>query len=344
MDKLFRPEGGDKIKCLACSHYCLIPAKQSGICGVRENDGGKLELLVYGRPCAVHVDPVEKKPLYHFMPGTDILSFGTFGCNFGCGFCQNWDISQVSRKDSIASVNGWKEFLKNIEYWGPVKAVEYARRQKISSIAYTYNEPTIWTEYAMDIAKAAKEQGIKNVYVSNGYMSAETREYVRPYLDAINIDLKSFRPEFYARICKAKLEPILENIREFHKMGVWVEITTLVIPGENDSPDELRSIAEFISSVSPDMPWHLSAFHADYQMTSVNATAKSKLIDARTIGKNAGLKYVYIGNIEAEEESNTYCPKCSQLLIGRGYMTAEITGLDKNKCDKCGEKIAGIFV
>ncbi|MFA5062081.1 MAG: AmmeMemoRadiSam system radical SAM enzyme [Patescibacteria group bacterium] len=284
------------IKCLACSHYCKIAEGHAGICGVRENQNGELKLLVYGRPCAAHVDPIEKKPFYHFLPGTKILSLGTFGCNLGCGFCQNWDISQISRHAKEAAT-GWKDFLAKIDYLSPEAVVKMALENHLPTIAFTYNEPTIWTEYAIDIAKLAKKAGLKCAYVSNGYMSKETCDYIAPYIDAINIDLKSFSDKFYIKTCQARLQPVLDNIKRLHKAGLWIEITTLVIPGENDSPAELKKIAEFIVSVSPDIPWHLSAFYPNYEMTGTGATDPGTLHTGQKIGQDAGLKYVYLGNI-----------------------------------------------
>jgi len=267
---LYKKLDGNKVRCLACAHYCVIQEGKTGICGVRENIGGELQLLVYGKPAAIQVDPIEKKPLYHFMPGTKILSLGTFGCNFRCGFCHDWL---------------------------PERIVSYAVEHKIPSIAYTYNEPTIFVEYAYDIMVLAKEKGLKNVFVSNGYESKETLDYIGPYLDAINIDLKSFSNGFYQKNCGAKLQPVLDTIRRVHKMKIWQEITTLVIPGENDVEEELKQIADFIVSVDPGIPWHLSRFHPDYKMMNKGVTSYESLVRVREIGLAAGLKYVYLGNV-----------------------------------------------
>lgn len=321
------------VQCLACSHSCHIAVGKIGLCGVRRNDDGVLNLLVYGKPCVVHVDPIEKKPLYHFLPGTEILSLGTFGCNFHCGFCQNWDISQMTKdKEKI-----------NLNYFSPEDIVAIAQKNKILSIAYTYNEPTIWTEYAIDIAKKAKAEGIKNVFVSNGYMTEDNARYLSKYLDAINIDLKSFSDRFYQTNCGARLSPVLNNIRQFWNNGVWVEVTTLLIPGENDSDDELKQIAEFLVSVSPDIPWHLSAFHPDYKMTNKPATLLDILLKAYEIGRKAGLKYVYVGNVEGEDFSQTYCPNCREVLIKREWMKLVENKLINGACPKCEEKIKGVW-
>lgn len=244
--------------------------------------------MVYGKAVALHVDPIEKKPLYHFMPGTEVLSFGTVGCNFRCDFCQNWDISQVS-KPPTSQIFG--------QDLPPKKIVEIAKKEKIPSIAYTYNEPAIFFEYAYDTAKLAHKTGIKNVYVSNGYESAEAREKIAPLLDAINIDLKSFDEKFYQKYCGARLQPVLENITQLHTFGVHLEITTLIIPGKNDSKNNLEKIAKFIAKVDKNIPWHISRFFPAYKMTDVPVTPIDTLQKAQKLGKKAGLKYVYIGNI-----------------------------------------------
>ncbi|MBI5221928.1 MAG: AmmeMemoRadiSam system radical SAM enzyme [Candidatus Magasanikbacteria bacterium] len=287
---LYRKLDGNKVRCLACAHYCVIQNGKTGICGVRKNVEGELQFLVYGRPAAIHVDPIEKKPLYHFMPGTEILSLGTFGCNFRCGFCQNYDISQ--HKLQVTSFK-----LRESGDWLPERIVSYAVGHQIPSIAYTYNEPTVFVEYAHDIMVLAKEKGIRNVFVSNGYESKETLDYIGPYLDAINIDLKSFSNEFYQKNCGAKLQPVLDTIKRVYQMKIWQEITTLVIPGENDSEEELKQIADFIVSVDSGIPWHLSRFHPDYKMVDKDITDYKSLARAKEIGLKAGLKYVYIGNV-----------------------------------------------
>lgn len=278
------------VRCLACAHYCVIQEGRTGICGVRKNNGGELFLLVYGKPAAIHVDPIEKKPLYHFMPGTEILSLGTFGCNFRCGFCQNYDISQHK-------LQATSHKLQESVDWSPKRVVEFALEHRIPSIAYTYNEPTIFVEYAHDIMVLAKEKGIKNVFVSNGYESKETLDFIGQYLDAINIDLKSFRDEFYQKSCGAKLQPVLDTIKRVYEMKIHQEITTLIIPGENDSEEEFRQIAEFIASVDKNIPWHLSRFHPDFKMTDKNVTSYEILAKAREIGFGSGLKYIYLGNV-----------------------------------------------
>lgn len=322
---LFKKEK-DKVRCLACHQSCLIPEGKRGICGVRENRKGKLELLVYGKIIAKHLDPIEKKPLYHFLPGTEIYSLGTVGCNFHCGFCQNWSISQ--EREIIGSG------------MTPEKVAQEVRAGDYPSVAYTYNEPSIYFEYAFDIAKLLKER--KHIFVSNGYFSDEALAKMN-FVAAINIDLKSFREEFYQKQCGAKLKFVLENIRKAWEKKIWVEVTTLLIPGENDSAEEVRGMAKFLASVDKEIPWHLSAFHPDYKMLDKKSTTFQDLLKAYKIAKEEGLKYVYLGNVSSGEYTNTYCPQCQDLLIKReGYRVAVI-GLLNGKCKKCGCGIKGVW-
>lgn len=335
------------VKCTACSWYCKIPPRLTGICAVRENKAGELYLLVYGQAASVNVDPMEKKPLFHFFPGEKILSIGTLGCNFGCEFCQNWDISQASKSLKLSLLKNNKLNLLGTEIakYGlsasPQYLVDYALKNNIPALAYTYNEPSIFVEYAFDTAKLGHKQGLKNVFVSNGYESKETLEYMKPYLDAINIDLKSFRPDFYQKVCKARLAPVLENIKRVWHMGIWEEITTLIIPGENDSEKELTAIAKFLVSISADLPWHVTKFHPEYKMTNKKETPEETLIKAYQIGKKAGLKYVYVGNVFNNKYESTYCRKCNEKLISRNWDQVEILNFKDGRCEKCKEKIAG---
>lgn len=326
---LYEKLDNQKVKCTACRHYCIIAPEKKGICGVRQNKNGKLYLLVYGKPSAVNIDPIEKKPLFHFLPGTKSFSIGTMGCNFKCEFCQNWDLSQ--KYDRIG------------EDLSPEKAVEICREKKLESISYTYNEPGIFAEYVYDTAKLAKKHGIKNVMVTNGYESDEALNYLKPYVDAMNIDLKSFNEDFYKRICKASLKGVLDCIKKSYALGFWIEITTLLIPGKNDSNAELKKIADFIASIDKNIPWHISAFHPDYKMTDVMATSSASLAKAYEIGKKACLKYVYTGNIVDEEKSSTFCPKCRALLIKRHYFDANIEKFKDGKCKNCNEEIKGMW-
>ncbi|MFA5813575.1 MAG: AmmeMemoRadiSam system radical SAM enzyme [Patescibacteria group bacterium] len=285
------------VQCQACSHYCAIREGMAGICGVRRNIEGKLYLLVYGKPAAVHVDPIEKKPLYHFLPGTDILSIGTYGCNFRCGFCQNYELSGMGKEGRGTGESEFERLLDKTEEWSPERLVDYALENKIPSIAYTYNEPAIFVEYARDIMVLARENGIKNVYVSNGFESKEALDYVGDYLDAANIDLKSFSDHFYRKICGGRLQPVLDTIKRMHDRRIHLEITTLIIPGENDSKEELKKIAEFIANVDKKIPWHLSRFFPMYKMKDHGVTPVSTLAMAKEIGKDAGLTNVYVGNV-----------------------------------------------
>lgn len=313
-----------KLRCLACNHKCLIAEGKRGICGVRENQKGKLVLLVHSKISAKQVDPIEKKPLYHFLPGTQVFSIGTIGCNLHCGFCQNWQISQERK------------------ILGEELTPEQAKKESASypCIAYTYNEPTIWIEYAKDIAKITVDK--RHIFVTNGYFSEEALEEM-DFVDALNIDLKSFNDEFYQKTCGAKLVPILESIKRCVDQGKWVEITTLLIPGENDSPEELHKIARFIALLDKEIPWHISAFHPDYKMQNKGSTSLTSLLKAYEIGKQEGLAYVYLGNISDENYSSTFCPKCQKMLIRRNGYLVKVEGLKNGKCMYCHHAIKGVW-
>ena len=337
---LYKKLTDNKVQCLACSHKCIVNEEQTGICGVRQNKQGDLYLLVHNKPISVNIEPVEKKPLFHFLPGEKIFSLGTIGCNFGCEFCQNWEISQLPKTIDAIRQTGYE---RQQETWMPETIVQHCLESKIPMIAYTYNEPTIWTEYAYETMKLAKEKGIKNIWVSNGFMSQETLNLISPYLDAINIDLKSFSEDFYKNICKARLEPVKENIKKIHEKGIWLEVTTLIIPKINDSDKELQQIAEFLKNISENIPWHISAFYPGYKMVDISPTPKESLIKAYQIGKQAGLKYVYIGNTPDAEYESTYCPKCNFLLIKRLGLDMIENKIQDGKCPKCNTEIKGIF-
>jgi pyruvate formate lyase activating enzyme len=287
---LSRKIGGGDVQCLACEQKCKIKPGMRGVCGVRKNLAGKLMLLVWGRVTGIAVDPIEKKPLYHFLPGSPILSMGTVGCNFGCQFCQNYFESQKSKETGI-KVEKLGERVK------PKELVEYCVRNKIPSIAFTYNEPTIFSEWTVEVMKIAEKEGIKGVFVTNGYMSQETLDYIDDYIDAYNVDLKSFSEKFYREVCKASLKPVLKNIKEIYRRKKWMEVTTLIIPGKNDSKKELTQIAKFLVNISKDIVWHVSAFYPNYRMQDIKSTSYEKLQEAVEIGKGVGLRYVYAGNI-----------------------------------------------
>ena len=327
----------NRVRCLTCAHQCLILAGQLGICGVRENVAGKLFVLNYGRALAAHLDPIEKKPLFHFLPGSQTYSFAAAGCNLRCANCQNWEISQAPKEPKISS--------RQIQAMGfelaPKDIVEEALVQKTPSISYTYTEPTIFLEYALDTMKLARQKDLKNIWVSNGFMSRETLELIAPYLDAANIDLKSFDDEFYQKNCGARLQPILDSLKLLKKLGVWLEITTLVIPSLSDSDAMFKQIAQFIKKeLGEQTPWRISKFSGDisWKLQNLPETSTEILKKAYQIGKDAGLKYVYSGNVPGLDSENTYCPKCNSLNIERlGY---RITRHDKKgKCFKCGEDL-----
>jgi pyruvate formate lyase activating enzyme len=274
------------LECFLCNHRCLIAVNGYGICRQRKNINNKLFTYAYGEVVAKNIDPVEKKPLYHFLPGTKTFSIATPGCNFRCGFCQNWQISQVGAGENIAS-----------SALSPEEAVQAAIASGCASISYTYTEPTIFFEYSYDIARIAKEKGLCNIYVTNGYSSRQAIETISPYLDAANIDLKSFRDDFYRQVCNARLGPVLETIKIMKTLGIWIEITTLLLAGLNDSEDELRQIAEFIAKTDRNIPWHISRSHPDYKYQQIRPVSLAFMNKAESIGKSAGLEYVHLGNV-----------------------------------------------
>ncbi|MCD6319072.1 MAG: AmmeMemoRadiSam system radical SAM enzyme [Candidatus Desulfofervidaceae bacterium] len=329
---LYEELAAKKVRCKLCAHHCLIPEGKRGICGVRENQKGKLYSLVYDKVVAKHNDPIEKKPLYHFYPRSLIFSIATVGCNFRCLFCQNADISQMPKEEG--RILGWKTT--------PEEIVAEAITHGASSIAYTYTEPTIFFELAYDTAKLAAAKGLKNVFVSNGYMSKEALEIIKPYLHAANIDLKSFREKYYKEICGAKLQPVLDTISNMVKTGIWVELTTLLIPTLNDSEEELRDIARWIYQLSPDIPWHISRFYPTYRLTHLPPTAVEAVRRAREIGLEEGLRYVYTGNVLGDDGENTYCHHCGALVIARYGYTIGAHNIKDGRCINCGTKIPGV--
>ncbi|MCS7285876.1 MAG: AmmeMemoRadiSam system radical SAM enzyme [Anaerolineae bacterium] len=331
--RLYQKLEEGKVQCNLCAHRCRISPGKLGICGVRENRAGTLYTLVYGKAISQAVDPVEKKPLFHFYPGTTAFSIATVGCNFRCQFCQNWEISQMPREENRI-IGG------NIP---PETIVRNAKRYGSRSIAYTYTEPTIFFEYAYDIAVLAHEEGIANIYVTNGYMTPEMLEAFHPYLDAANVDLKAGKDEFYRQYCGARLQPVMDALKKMKSMGIWVEVTTLIIPGLNDSEDELRFIADFIvKELGPETPWHVSRFHPQYRMLDRPPTPVATLRKAREIGLKAGLRYVYEGNVPGSEGENTYCYSCGRLLIRRfGFSILEYR-ITNGHCYNCGAIIDGV--
>jgi pyruvate formate lyase activating enzyme len=312
--KFYQNLAGNQIQCNLCSHRCVIESNKTGLCEVRKNKQGLLKAQTFGYPAAINIDPVEKKPFFHFQPGSLTYSIGSLGCNFVCGNCQNHSLSQTKNIGAKT---------KNMDYITPERIIEEALGNGCQSIAFTYNEPTVFAEYALAIMELAKEVDLKNIWVSNGYMTEEALGEIIPLLDGINIDLKSMDADFYQKNCGARLEPVLENLRILKQEQVHVEITTLVIPGLTDDIQKLEELAEFISSeLDNDTPWHISKFspQISWKMKDRQPTGDDIIYEAYEIGKEAGLKYVYVGNIPGDQKENTYCPKCGELAIRRmGY-------------------------
>jgi pyruvate formate lyase activating enzyme len=328
---LYQKLDDQKVQCNLCAHHCKLAPGKFGICNVRENIEGTLYTHVYGRTIARHVDPIEKKPLYHFYPGTKAFSIGTPGCNFHCDFCQNCEISQVVSPGILTMGQSAT----------PEEIVQEAVSRGCKSIAYTYTEPTIFFEYCNDIAPLAKEAGLKNVFVSNGFMTSEMLDMAAPWLDAINIDLKAFRDDTYRRLIGGHLPPVLDVMRKITQMGVWLEVTSLIIPGINDSSRELHEMAHFVGDeLGVDVPWHISRFFPGYKMNDIQPTSMDVIHDARAAGKEAGLNYIYVGNVPASADQNTICPRCGGTLIERmGYHVLG-NNIENGRCPECGYEIA----
>jgi pyruvate formate lyase activating enzyme len=331
---LYKPLDEKKVKCNLCNHRCVIKNGRLGICGVRENQEGVLKTLVYGKLVARHIDPIEKKPLFHFFPGSLSYSIATVGCNFKCKFCQNADIAQMpSNHDGM--IMG--------DYFTPEDIVNAAEKGNCKSIAYTYTEPTVYFEFAYDTAKIAHEKGIKNVFVTNGYMTSEALEMISPYLDAANVDLKAFNEKFYKEISKAKLKHVKETLKLMNSRGIFVEVTTLLIPGLNDDKHELKMLAEFIAdSLGSETPWHISRFYPTYKLLDRPSTPLETLIMAREIGIKSGLKYVYTGNVPGENGEKTFCYKCNNILIDRWGFYVRKNLIENSKCPHCGAHVDGV--
>lgn len=329
----YRPLEEGRVECYLCHHRCHISPSKRGICGVRENRDGKLYSLVYGRAVSMNVDPIEKKPIFHLLPGSTSFSIATVGCNFRCLQCQNYEISQMPVDET--RIEG--------SFVSPAQIVSLAEKYRCRSISYTYTEPTIYFEYAYETSLLAKQKGIRNIFVTNGYMSKESLQTIQPYLDAANVDLKSFQEKFYKEVCGARLKPVLENLKLMREWGIWVEITTLVIPTLNDSDEEFEQIARFILSLGPEVPWHISAFYPTYRMLNLPRTPASALHRARKIGMRVGLRYVYCGNIPGEEGEDTYCPHCGQRIIERIGFRVLKNDVDQGVCRHCRNPIDGIW-
>jgi pyruvate formate lyase activating enzyme len=322
-----------RVLCYLCPRECRLKEGARGFCFVRQNVGDQLVLTTYGRSSGFCIDPIEKKPLNHFLPGTSILSFGTAGCNLGCRFCQNHVISKAREMDRLMDVATPEGIAKS------------AREMGCRSVAFTYNDPVIFAEYAIDIAQACHEQGIKTVAVTAGYISAEARGEFFSHMDAANVDLKGFRQEFYEKVCFANLQPVLDTLRFLrHETNVWFEITTLLIPGENDSDDEVGKLCDWVAeNLGPDVPLHFTAFHPDFKMLDKDRTPSSTLARARERAQAAGLRYVYTGNIHDSRGGSTYCPRCGERIIERDWYELGEWRMKGNHCANCGEEIPGIF-
>jgi pyruvate formate lyase activating enzyme len=324
----------DRVQCDLCPRYCKLREGQRGLCFVRGNIDGEIVLASYGRSSGFAVDPIEKKPLNHFLPGTPVFSFGTAGCNLACKYCQNWDISKSREIDTLADAAS------------PEKIARAAHELGCRSVAYTYNDPVIFHEYAIDTAKACRELGIRSVAVTAGYVCDEPRREFYQYMDAANVDLKGFNEEFYVKLTGGHLQPVLDTLTYLkHETDVWLEITTLLIPGHNDSDEEIDAMTKWVAGeLGPDVPMHFTAFHPDYKMMDVPPTPPRTLTRAREIAMNNGLYYAYTGNVHDKGGESTYCHHCGQLLIGRDWYQLSEWNLDAGgKCTRCGTRCAGVF-
>ena len=329
------PGEGRTVLCGLCHHRCKIPDDAVGICRARHNQSGRLVTLVYGHCVALNPDPIEKKPLFHYLPGTRSMSVATAGCNFTCDFCQNHHISQALRERGGQAPGEWVE---------PREIVEAAERNRCRSLSFTYTEPTVFLEYALEAARLGRRRGIGSCFVSNGFMTPEAVDAIAPYLDAINVDLKAFSADVYRRIIGGKLEGVLETLEYLHRKGIWIEITTLLVPGMNDSPEEIRAIARFIASLGPEVPWHVSRFHPQYHMGGAPPTSASSVQSALEAGRAEGLRYVYCGNMPDERNESTWCHACGALLIGRaGFAILENRLGPGGACPDCGASCAGVW-
>lgn len=322
-----------KVRCTLCPRYCILKDGQIGFCSIRKNIDGILYAISYGKTTGFAVDPIEKKPLFHFLPGSDILSFGTVGCNLGCKFCQNWTSTKV-KMDEIHSVSAT-----------PEQVVQLAKENDVRSIAYTYNDPTIFGEYVIDVSKLAREEGIKSVMVTAGYIDKEARKDVYKYIDAANVDLKAFTEKFYWELTQSHLNDVLDTLIWLkQETNVWIELTTLLIPDENDSPKEIKQMCEWIlENLGDSVPLHFTAFHPTFKMMNKERTPISTLIRARSIAVQQGIKYCYLGNVHNEEGQTTFCPNCNEPLVKRDWHSVNYNKIKDGKCFKCGQIISGIF-
>jgi pyruvate formate lyase activating enzyme len=328
-----RPLGGERVLCLLCPHSCRMAEGEQGLCQVRQNLGGRLRSLSYAHPTGFAVDPIEKKPLFHFLPGSKILSFGTLGCTLGCKFCQNWPHSHPDgidlRERPIA----------------PEEVVALAEGRGVPSIAYTYNEPTVFAEYMVEVARLARAKGLRNVAVTNGYITAHARREVFADLDAANVDLKGFSDDFYREQTGGRLRYVLDTLQWMRReTQIWLEITTLLIPGLNDAEALLQAECDWIvGNLGGDVPLHFTAFHPDFQMLDRPRTPPDTLRRARDIARVKGIRHVYVGNVTDDEGLATHCPQCAALLISRSWQSGSVVGLENARCRECGLPLAGVF-
>jgi pyruvate formate lyase activating enzyme len=321
------------VRCLACAHRCALRPGRIGICGVRQNRGGWLYTLCYGQLVASQAEPIEKKPFYHFLPGSFAYSLATQGCNFHCAFCQNWKMSQAHREGKIPESR----------FAAPEMAVEEAVAAGVRSIAYTYVEPTVFIEYALDVMARSREAGLHNVFVTNGYETTEALDLLAPYLDGANVDLKAATPDFYRRVCGALWGPVRDTILEMRARNIWLELTTLIVPGLNDDRIQLTAMAEWIATaLGPETPWHLTRFRPAYRLSALEETPASTLVDAARIAREVGLRHVYVGNAPEVEDSETRCARCGTLLISRAESSVEAWHLVEGRCPRCGHALAGL--
>ena len=330
---LWEAAQGGRTQCRLCSFRCLIADGKRGHCQVRQNIGGTLYSLNYDKVCAANPDPIEKKPLFHFLPGSRSFSIAAVGCNFRCEFCQNWQISQAALE--TGGIDG--------QTIAPEQIVASAVRSGCKSIAYTYTEPTIFMELCNDCGRPAKEKGLANVFVSNGYMTREAIDFAAEWLDGINVDLKAFSDDYYRTLCAARLQPVLDTISHIaRETEIWIEVTTLIVPGQNDSEDELKKIADFLASqAGPHVPWHISRFYPQYKYSDAGPTPISTMRRAEEIGKADGLRYIYLGNVPGTDSDSTFCHGCGRMLIERTGYRIVANDLSDGKCPDCGAEMAG---
>jgi pyruvate formate lyase activating enzyme len=330
--ELFEADARGRVICRLCAHQCRLAEGASGICRVRMNQGGVLYSLNSDRVVAIHMDPVEKKPLYHFLPGSSTFSIAAMGCNFSCCFCQNHSISIVDEAQGISG-----------EAISPEQLVRRAAESRARSISYTYTEPTVFFELMLETARLARRQGIRNVMVSNGFMSGRALSLLGPFLDAANIDLKAFSESFYKKYCSARLQPVLETIGAMRAMGIWLEITTLLIPGLNDDREEVSRLIAFLLGIDERMPWHVSRFFPQYKLQHIPQTARDSIHGFLRLGAEMGLKYLYGGNVADDDWNDTHCPNCGEKLIGREGYRVTVMAMQSGRCRFCGQEIPGVW-